>query len=56
MIDDKADLLDEIGEVLDPRKLLNFTFFLYVFLILILTSIFAFPKIYIQQQIYFKSR
>lgn len=53
---DKADLLEEIGLVLDPKKVLNFTFFLYVFLILILVAIFAFPKIYIQQQIYFKSR
>ena len=53
---DKAELLDEIGEVLDPQKLLGFTFFLYIMLILILVSIFAFPKVYIQQQIYFKSR
>ncbi|PHQ88924.1 MAG: hypothetical protein COB42_07930 [Sulfurimonas sp.] len=55
-MDEKADLLEEIGEVLDPQKLLNFVFFLYVLLILMLVSIFAFPKIYIQQQIYFKSR
>lgn len=53
---DKLELLDEIGEVLDPRKLLNFAFLLYVLLIFMLVSIFAFPKVYIQQQIYFKSR
>ena len=53
---DKAELLEEIGFVLNPRKMLNFVFFLYVILILMLVAIFAFPKIYIQQQIYFKSR
>lgn len=55
-MNEKTELLDEIGEVLDKQKSLNFIFFLYVILILILVSIFAFPKIYIQQQIYFKSR
>ena len=53
---DKVELLEEIGLVLDPKKVLNFVFFLYVILILMLVAIFAFPKIYIQQQIYFKSR
>ena len=53
---EKLELLEEVGEVLDPKKMLNFVFFLYILLILILASIFAFPKIYIQQQIYFKSR
>ncbi|MDQ7044743.1 MAG: hypothetical protein Q9M32_02355 [Sulfurimonas sp.] len=55
-MDDKGELLEEIGEVLDPQKLLSFVFYLYIMLLLILVSIFAFPKIYIQQQIYFKSR
>ena len=53
---DKTELLEELDEILDPQKLLNFTFFLYVLLSLVLVSIFAFPKIYLQQQIYFKSR
>ena len=52
----KSELLEEVSEVINPRKMLNFVFFLYVLLILILVCIFAFPKIYIQQQIYFKSR
>ncbi len=55
-MNEKNDLLDEIGEVLNPKKVLSFAFFLYIILILALFSIFAFPKIYIQQQIYFKSR
>jgi len=53
---EKTELLDEISVVITPSKALNFVFFLYVLLVLILVSIFAFPKIYIQQQIYFKSR
>lgn len=52
----EINLLDEIGEVLDPKKVLNFMFFVYILLVLSLVCIFAFPKIYIQQQIYFKSR
>ena len=53
---DKNELLAEIGVVLNPKKLLDFSFFLYVLLVLTLVLIFTFPKIYIQQQIYFKSR
>ncbi|MCD6172971.1 MAG: hypothetical protein J7J96_04155 [Sulfurimonas sp.] len=53
---EKTELLEEVSIVLNPSKALNFAFFLYVLLILVLVSIFAFPKIYIQQQIYFKSR
>ena len=55
-MNEKLELLDEVGEVLDKQKRLNFMFLLYVLLLLFLVSIFAFPKIYIQQQIYFKSR
>ena len=55
-MNDKNDLLDELEVVLNPDKILNFTFYLYIILVLLLVSIFAFPKIYVQQQIYFKSR
>lgn len=53
---DKNELLAEISAVINPKKVLSFNFLLYVLLILTLVSIFTFPKIYIQQQIYFKSR
>ena len=53
---EKSELLEEVSVVLNQSKALDFTFFLYVLLIFTLVSIFAFPKIYIQQQIYFKSR
>ncbi len=55
-MNDKSELLEELEDVLNPKKLLDFTYYLYVMLILLLVLIFTFPKIYIQQQIYFKSR
>jgi len=53
---EKTELLEEMDEVLNPQKMLNFAFFSYVLLVLTLVAVIAFPKIYIQQQIYFKSR
>jgi len=53
---EKSQLLDETDKVLNPQKMLNFAFFSYVLLVLTLVALVAFPKIYIQQQIYFKSR
>ncbi len=55
-MNDKNDLLDELDVVINPDKILNLTFYLYIILVLLLVSIFSFPKIYVQQQIYFKSR
>jgi len=52
----KLDLMDEMYSVLNPRKTLNLNYFLYIFLVLSFVCMFLFPKIYIQQQIYFKSR
>jgi cell division protein FtsL len=53
---EKSELLDEIEVVLRPKKYLDFAYFLNIFLMLTLVCIFAFPGIYIHQQIYFKSR
>jgi len=53
---EKAELLDEISLVLVPQKKLNFTYFSYTLLLLAFAGMFFFPKLYIQQQIYFKSR
>ena len=52
----KSELLDEVELLFSPKKVLDFSYFLNVFLILTLFFIFAFPGIYIHQQIYFKSR
>jgi len=53
---EKLDLLDELAPVLNPKKKLDLNYFLYVLLTLSFICILLFPKIYIQQQIYFKSR
>lgn len=53
---EKLDLLDEVSSVITPQKKLDTTYFIYILLLMILFAMFAFPKIYIQQQIYFKSR
>lgn len=53
---EKVDLLDEVELVLSPKKNLDGTYLLYVLLGLIFIALFLFPKIYVQQQIYFKSR
>ncbi len=53
---EKSELLDEIESVINSNKSLSFANFGYVLLSLIFASMFIFPKIYIQQQIYFKSR
>ena len=53
---EKGELLEEVGSVLNPKKELDFTYFAYVLLIFTFVCMVAFPKIYIQQQIYFKSR
>lgn len=53
---DKRELLDEIDLVFNPKKDVDINHLLYVLLSIIFVSIILFPKIYIQQQIYFKSR
>lgn len=53
---EKSQLLDELQELSDRHKKLSFSYFLYVVSSMILICLLVFPKIYIQQQIYFKSR
>ena len=53
---DKFELLDEVGTVLNPKKILDLNHLLYVLLSILLVAVILFPKIYIQQQIYFISR
>lgn len=53
---EKNELLEEVDSVLAPKKRLDFTYYLYIILILSFVGMVLFPKIYIQQQIYFKSR
>ena len=52
----KDDLLGSVNEVLDPVKKLDFTYLLFFILGIILVLSILFPKVYLTQQIYFKSR
>jgi len=52
----KTELLDEVKVVLNPKKRLDVIYLLYVVLSLIFVLLILFPKVYIGQQIYFKSR
>lgn len=55
-MNDKLELLDEVESVLNPKKKLDVNHLIYVLLSMILVIAIVFPKIYIQQQIYFTSR
>jgi cell division protein FtsB len=53
---EKTELLDEVDDLFTAKRSLDFNYFLYVLLTLVFVAMFAFPKIYITEQIYFKSR
>ncbi len=53
---EKSDLLEEVSDVISPVRKLDTKYFFFILLVITLVNMFAFPKIYIQQQIYFKSR
>ena len=52
----KDELLEETTKIIAPKKALDLYFFLYILLSLFFVAVFAFPKIYLTQQIYYKSR
>jgi len=53
---EKTELLEELDTVINPKKELDLNYFLYVLLSVFFIVAMLFPKIYIQQQIYFTSR
>ena len=53
---DKNELLDEVDAVLNKKKELDFNYLVFTLLLISFICLAIFPKIYIQQQIYFKSR
>jgi len=53
---EKLDLLEEVDLVLNPKKRVDGARFIYTVLSIMFIASILFPKIYIQQQIYFKSR
>ena len=55
-INEKEELLNEWDSAFISKNHLDINYFLYIMLTLIFIMMFAFPKIYITQQIYYKSR
>ncbi|MDQ7042726.1 MAG: hypothetical protein Q9M34_04270 [Sulfurimonas sp.] len=53
---DREELLDEIDVVLVPKRRLDLNYFIFTLLALTFIAVFAFPKVYITQQIYYESR
>ena len=53
---EKQELLNEVDTYINYKKKLDFNYFLYIILTLLFVAMFAFPKIYITEQIYYKSR
>ena len=53
---EKNELLDELDNLVISKQKLGLNYFLYMLLVLTFIAMFAFPKIYITEQIYFKSR
>jgi len=56
MNNSKMELLDEVESILNPQKGVDLKYLIYVLLSISFVCVVIFPKIYIQQQIYFKSR
>ncbi len=53
---EKTQILDEVEEILAPSKKLDFRYLFSILLLMSLLFTFLFPKIYLQNQIYYKSR
>ncbi len=53
---DKHQLLDEIDSVVNRKKILDLKYLIFTLLLMSFVTLLLFPKIYLQQQIYFKSR
>ncbi|WP_428737303.1 hypothetical protein [Sulfurimonas sp.] len=53
---EKTELLEEYDNLIKIKQKLDFNYFLYMLLVITFIAMFAFPKIYINQQIYYTSR
>ncbi len=53
---DKEELLEEIDEVIAPKKKLDLKYLLYTYLFMAFVIALAYFKIYVHQQIYYESR
>ncbi|MBD3796464.1 MAG: hypothetical protein IE887_01785 [Campylobacterales bacterium] len=52
----KTELLEEYDNLIKVKQKLDFNYFLYMLLLVTFIAVFAFPKIYLNQQIYYTSR
>jgi hypothetical protein len=55
-MNDKNTLLEEVSPVLEKDEGLDKAFLLQTLLIVFMIMLFAFPKLYLQHEIYYKSR
>jgi len=55
-MNDQLDILDEVEEIIAPTQKMGLPFFISVLILLTLFLAAVFPKIYLQNQIYYKSR
>ncbi|OHE20732.1 MAG: hypothetical protein A2540_08435 [Sulfurimonas sp. RIFOXYD2_FULL_37_8] len=53
---EKTELLEEVNVVLNPKEGVDLNYLIYILLAIAFVLVTLFPKIYIQQQIYFMSR
>ena len=53
---EKEELLESLDSTFIPKRKLDAGYFIYMSFVLLFIMMFAFPKIYITQQIYYKSR
>jgi len=53
---EKHELLEEVDSIISNKNALDINYFFYLLLSLLLVAMFVFPKIYLTEQIYYKSR
>jgi len=55
-MDDKDQLLDEISEIIVKKDRFGISYLLGTFFVMTMVLVTLFPKVYLQTQIYYKSR
>ena len=55
-MNEKLDILDEVQEIIAPTQKMGAIYLMGVLILVTLFLASAFPKIYLQNQIYYKSR
>ena len=55
-MNDKNEILDELSSIIRQKKELDGRYLLQMFLMMILVVMLVFPKLFLQHEIYYKSR